>query len=179
MTSESHPIRVDFIPEMDALAQEHKKLAANEKIVGRLGMTFGPGKVQPYSATGMAWNRSVDVDVKRLCEEYKMSVLVSLMEDHEYERLAMTTLFETCKSAGVEVVHFPIRDSRCAMRCAAFTQRLPCFAMQHTKVAQSVPRSGAADHRSPCGGQECDRALHGRAWAHGHHRVVRADRFGR
>ena len=62
-TSESHPIRVDFLPP-EAL-----------KLPGRLGMTFAPGK----KVEGR-WERDLETDLQRLKEEYHAEVLVSLMD---------------------------------------------------------------------------------------------------
>jgi hypothetical protein len=46
-TSDSHPIRVDFV---DIPAED---------VPGKLGMTFAPGKVQSASITGANWDRDL------------------------------------------------------------------------------------------------------------------------
>jgi hypothetical protein len=63
-TSESHPIRVDFVPR-EALGDR-----------GRLGMTFCSGK----KASGIdgLWERDLDADLMRMREEDNVAVLVSL-----------------------------------------------------------------------------------------------------
>ncbi len=94
-TSDSHPIRTDFIPR-EALG-----------LPGRLGMTFAPGMKD------FAWDRDVEKDLRRLKEEYGADILVSLMEDFEYDKYEMGGVgefFEAAKSASLEVRHFPILD---------------------------------------------------------------------
>ena len=92
-TSESHPIRVDFLPP-EAL-----------KLPGRLGMTFAPGK----KVEGR-WERDLETDLRRLKEEYHAEVLVSLMERSEYSDLRIPDFFQKAKDLGMEVLHLPIPD---------------------------------------------------------------------
>jgi protein-tyrosine phosphatase len=99
-TSASHPLRVDFI-----FPSTEVPLPG-----GRLGMTFAPGKHEERTATGICWQRELEADVRRLREVYQTDVLVSLLEEFEYKALKIEQLFETCKSHGIEVVHFPIVD---------------------------------------------------------------------
>lgn len=91
-TSESHPIRVDFLP-LEEL-----------EVSGRLGITFAPGK------TSGRWKRDLDTDLQRLEEEYHTEVLVSLMEHTEYSDLQIPELFRRAKERGIEVFHLPIPD---------------------------------------------------------------------
>ena len=79
-TSESHPIRVDFLPP-EALKQP-----------GRLGITFAPGK----KVEGR-WERDLEIDLRRLKEEYHAEVLVSLIERSEYSDLRIPDLFQKAK----------------------------------------------------------------------------------
>jgi protein-tyrosine phosphatase len=99
-TSESHPLRVDFVD------------CAAVALRGRLGMTFAPGKKQRDALTG-PWDRDLDSDLARLRDEYHTDVLVSLMEEHEYEELQIAGLRERAADYGIEVLWFPIRDTSC------------------------------------------------------------------
>lgn len=94
-TSETHPIRADFLPD-ETLC-----------LPGKLGMTFAPGMKD------FAWERDASKDLRRLREEYGANVLVSLMEDFEYDKYdmgGMRAFFENARDAGLEVRHFPILD---------------------------------------------------------------------
>ncbi len=102
MTSQSHPIRVDFVSP-DVVASP-----------GRIGLTFAPGKKDSSAWTG-AWNRDLDADLGRLRSHYGTDVLVSLIEDgrfriDELELLRIGDLFERVKANAMETVWFPIED---------------------------------------------------------------------
>jgi protein-tyrosine phosphatase len=92
-TSESDPIRVDFLP------------PETLELPGRLGITFAPGK----KIEGQ-WERDLETDLRRLREEYHAEVLVSLMEHTEYPDLGIPELFRKAKDLGIEVLHLPIPD---------------------------------------------------------------------
>ncbi len=96
MTSETHPIYADFVPE------EHTK------VPGRLGMTFAPG----MKTRGMRgrWDRALEADLRVLREEYGADVLVSVMEEHEYQGYKIPELFERDLVGGIEVLRFAIED---------------------------------------------------------------------
>jgi protein-tyrosine phosphatase len=95
-TSDSHPLRVDFLP------------AEIVPTPGRIGLTFAPGKCQ-VGGSGL-WQRDIDKDLTRLREYYRTDILVSLIEEHEFEELKIRTLRERAKDYGIEVTWFPIRD---------------------------------------------------------------------
>lgn len=95
-TSQSHPIRVDFLP------------PETLEVPGRLGLTFAPGK-KSDGADGL-WERDLDADLQRLREEYGAEVLVSLMERIEYPYLGVPNLFQKAEEQGLEVLHLPIPD---------------------------------------------------------------------
>ncbi len=97
LTSESHPLRVDFV-----------ELPSG--IPGRLGMTFAPGK--HHAGRSGWWRRDLDTDLARLVEIHRLRVLVSLMEDHELTRCGIAALPERCDAAGVELWRHPIVDVR-------------------------------------------------------------------
>jgi protein-tyrosine phosphatase len=96
MTSQTHPIYADFVPE------EHTK------VPGRLGMTFAPG----MKTRGMRgrWERDLRADLGVLREEYGADVLVSVMEEHEYRGYKIPELFEQDTTEGIEVLRFAIED---------------------------------------------------------------------
>lgn len=96
MTSETHPIYADFVPE------EHTKAP------GRLGMTFAPG----MKTRGMRgrWDRDLKADLRVLREEYGADVLASVMEEHEYHGYKIPELFEHDVVEGIEVLRFAIED---------------------------------------------------------------------
>ena len=95
-TSESHPIRVDFLPQQ-AL-----------ELPGRLGLTFAPGK--KTDETDGRWERDLETDLQRLREEYGVEALVSLMEHDEYSDLQIPEFFQKAEERGMDVLHLPIPD---------------------------------------------------------------------
>lgn len=92
LTSVTSPILVNFFP------------ADVVPLAGRLGATFAPGKVDGL------WRRDLEADLGRLRAEYRTDVLVSLMEQHEYDRFGMSDLFARAAAHEVEIIWFPIRD---------------------------------------------------------------------
>jgi protein-tyrosine phosphatase len=96
MTSGTHPIYADFVPE------EHSK------VPGRLGMTFAPG-MKTRGVRGR-WDRDLRADLRVLREEYGADVLVSVMEEHEYRGYKIPELFERDVVEGIEVLRFAIGD---------------------------------------------------------------------
>ena len=95
-TSATHPIRVDFLPR-EILGLD-----------GRLGMTFAPGK----KAQGIdgRWDRDLTVDLARLRQAFATDVLVSLIEEHEFEQLDIRRLPAASEDAGILLDRFPIPD---------------------------------------------------------------------
>ena len=92
-TSDSRPIEVDFIDE------------GTSGLPGRLGMTILPG-VKDMGR----WERDHAADLRRLKEHHKADVLVNLLEREEFERYGVPDLLESSRDAGLEVVHWPIKD---------------------------------------------------------------------
>lgn len=99
-TSATHPLRVDFVD------------SAAHNLPGRLGLTFAPGKRQRDALTGH-WDRDLDADLARLRDEYGADLLVSLMEEHEYEELRIADLRDRAVDYGIEVLWFPVKDTQC------------------------------------------------------------------
>ncbi len=95
-TSQSSPLRVDFLPE------------AATGLPGRIGLTIAPGK----KGAGMdgEWDRDVDVDLARLRDVHGASVLVSLCEPHELTFLHIPDLWDRARAAGLQVEAYPFVD---------------------------------------------------------------------
>ena len=93
-TSDTHPIRVDFLTQEDL------------DLPGRIGLTFAPGK-KDYEWN---WDRNLDVDLRRLREHYSVDCLVCLMEAPEYTALHIAGLLERAATYGLTSRWFPIRD---------------------------------------------------------------------
>lgn len=93
-TSASHPIQVGWLP---------------FDLLGRVGLTFAPGKGQADAQTG-AWARDLETDVARLRGEFAVDHLVCLLEDHELTELAIPGLPEAAHAAGMSFHRYPIRD---------------------------------------------------------------------
>lgn len=87
------PIRVDFLPD------------SSHGLPGRVGLTFAPGK-----RDGVRWARDLATDLDRLRDHYRTDVLVSLMEDFEYEMLQIGNLVPDATARGIRVRRFPIVD---------------------------------------------------------------------
>lgn len=97
-TSADSPIRVDYVP---------REAFGLPEGSGALGMTFAPGMKD------LGWDRDVGEDLAVLKNEYWTDILVSLMEDFEYDKYRMGGVqgyFEAAADAEMEVVHFPIVD---------------------------------------------------------------------
>ncbi len=96
-TSDSDPINVAFVE------------ASSFSLPGRIGLTFAPGKKQPFGQTGH-WDRDLDKDLSRLRSVYGTDVLVSLIEEHEFDRVGIPELRARTGLHEIESVWFPIRD---------------------------------------------------------------------
>jgi hypothetical protein len=96
-TSETDPIRVDFLPADAGLGP------------GRLGMTFAPGKKAPGVAGN--WDRDVDADLERLVSEFGARMLVTLLRPSEYELLGIEDLPDRTAAHQLDFHAFPITDA--------------------------------------------------------------------
>ena len=76
--------------------------------MGRVGLTFCPGKTQLHAATG-AWQRSLDLDLARIAD-WAAAVVVTLLESHELTTLGVEALGEAVVREHLEWVHLPITD---------------------------------------------------------------------
>ncbi len=95
-TSETDPIRVDFLP-VDAVT-----------LRGRIGMTFAPGK-RDVGQFGR-WRRDLEPDLLRLRDVYCASVLVSMVQPHELQELDIESLYDRAGEVGLKVIRFPVAD---------------------------------------------------------------------
>lgn len=77
-TSASHPLQIAAVQPFNGS--------------GLIGMTFCPGKKQPFAATG-AWSRDLDVDIRAI-ENWNAAVVVTLVDDHELNTLKVPRLGE-------------------------------------------------------------------------------------
>lgn len=75
---------------------------------GTLGMIHCPGRnhVQPG---GPPWARNLSNDLRAI-RAWRAKMLVSLIEDHEFERLGVANLAPEARAAGLAWCHLPIQD---------------------------------------------------------------------
>ena len=92
LTIEPLDIEVDFV---NYLVME---------LPGKLGMTHAPGK------PGLYEERVMDDDIKRLKEEYKTDVLVSLVTNKELKQMGIRGIFDTAAENDISSIRFPIKD---------------------------------------------------------------------
>ena len=93
-TSQSHPLQIAEIPAGPGM--------------GRVGLTFCPGKKQSAAATG-AWDRDLGLDIAAIAD-WNAAAVVTLVEDHELRSLAVQGLGDAVKDAHMSWYHLPIPD---------------------------------------------------------------------
>jgi len=95
-TSISHPLRIDSVQ-------------ANDR-TGRIGLTFCPGKKQPYAMTG-AWDRDLETDIAAI-KTKGYSALVTLMEEHELKSYGVpkAQIESITRSHDLDWFFLPIKD---------------------------------------------------------------------
>jgi protein-tyrosine phosphatase len=93
-TSQSDPLQISRVPTPTA---------------GALGLTLCPGKRDPHAMTG-AWDRDLDMDLKAI-RDWPAQVLVTLIEDHEFDLLNVPDLGERAVDFGLQWYHLPIVDT--------------------------------------------------------------------
>ena len=76
--------------------------------LGRLGITFAPGKKQPYAVTG-GWDRDLAADLAVIAA-WNAAAVVTLLEDHEFDELGIRALGAEVRRRHMEWRHLPIRD---------------------------------------------------------------------
>jgi protein-tyrosine phosphatase len=76
--------------------------------MGKIGVTFAPGKHDLNSAGG-AWARDLAADLDAIVA-WPASVLVTLIEPHEFDLLGISKLGEEARRRGLDWLHLPIPD---------------------------------------------------------------------
>lgn len=76
--------------------------------VGRIGITFCPGKHQPNAATG-AWARDLDLDVKAIAN-WGAAAVLTLVERHELIDLKVAGLGAAVAANHMDWIHAPVTD---------------------------------------------------------------------
>lgn len=72
---------------------------------GRLGLTLCPGKKDP----GQGWDRDLDEDMRAI-RDWGASVVVSLIEPHEFDFLRVPGLADAVARHDMRWLHLPVRD---------------------------------------------------------------------
>ena len=86
-TSESHPIRVDVVPD--------------PALPGRLGLTLAPGKRVVGTVTPSSWERDLETDLGDLRQRFGSDVLLSLLRPYEYAYLGIRELGDRARRHGM------------------------------------------------------------------------------
>jgi len=76
---------------------------------GRIGMTFCPGKKDPWGMSG-PWDRDLETDLAAI-RAWNATCLVSLVENHELDHLGVPNLGDRAQAQGLTWYHLPIRDA--------------------------------------------------------------------
>ena len=93
-TSATHPLLIEAVPAGNGM--------------GRVGITFCPGKKQPAAATG-CWDRDLAIDVAAVAG-WGAAAVVTLVEQHELASLKVEELGTEVARHHMEWLHLPIRD---------------------------------------------------------------------
>jgi len=93
-TSLSHPLQIAAVQPFPGM--------------GRVGLTFCPGKTQPHAATG-AWDRDLRADLDAIAAWGAVAV-VTLVEEHELKSLKVPTLGAEVARRHMDWLHLPIAD---------------------------------------------------------------------
>lgn len=76
--------------------------------MGRIGITFCPGKVQNSAYSG-PWSRNLDCDLD-IIRDWGAVAVVTLVEDHELVALQVTAMQSSVESRHMTWYHLPITD---------------------------------------------------------------------
>ena len=93
--SESHPLHIAAI--------------RPKPNYGRVGLTLCPGKKDPHSPSGAAWDRDLDIDLDAVAE-WGAALVLTLVEQHELEYLEVPDLGDRVLARAIDWLHLPIRD---------------------------------------------------------------------
>ena len=75
---------------------------------GKIGVTFAPGKNDPWGMSG-PWKRDMATDLGAI-KTWGADIVVTLIEEHEFDRLDIPDLGKQVVKRGMEWLHAPIRD---------------------------------------------------------------------
>jgi ADP-ribosyl-[dinitrogen reductase] hydrolase len=75
---------------------------------GRIGLTFCPGKYEPYAKSGF-WNRDLASDLG-VIQDWGAAAVVTLVEPHELVLLRVERLGEEVRRRNMAWFHLPIVD---------------------------------------------------------------------
>ena len=93
-TSLTHPLQIAIVHPGQGL--------------GRIGITFCPGKHQPSSATG-SWARDLNLDVRAIAD-WGAAAVLTLVEGHELKALKVEGLGAAVEARSMDWLHVPIPD---------------------------------------------------------------------
>ena len=77
---------------------------------GAIGMTICPGKKRPASISG-DWDRDLGRDLQ-VVRDWGAEIVVTLLEDFEFEEVRVEALGERVQALGMRWVHLPIPDKQ-------------------------------------------------------------------
>jgi len=93
-TSHSHPLQIAEVRPAEGL--------------GRIGITFCPGKKDPAALTG-AWHRDLALDLDAV-RDWGAAAVVTLVEEHELHSLRVPELGNAVRERHMAWLHLPIQD---------------------------------------------------------------------
>jgi ADP-ribosyl-[dinitrogen reductase] hydrolase len=93
-TSQSHPLQIASVQSGPGL--------------GRIGITFCPGKKQASAMTG-GWDRDLALDVDAIAQ-WGAAAVITLIEPHEFEALGVQALGNSITDRHMDWLHLPIPD---------------------------------------------------------------------
>ncbi len=99
-TSDTDPIQVHWLQGLE------DRLPPGS---GKIGLTFAPGKKGP-SFYGNPWERDLEKDLIRLRNEFRTSLLITLLEEWEMDRYKIPSLLQRAQQHGIKTMHEPVVD---------------------------------------------------------------------
>ena len=97
-TSQTHPLQIAEVRPATSLGPG----------LGRIGLTFCPGKQQADAMTG-GWARDLGLDLDAVAA-WNAAVIVTLVEDHELDSLGVPQLGAEVAARHMDWLHLPIAD---------------------------------------------------------------------
>jgi ADP-ribosyl-[dinitrogen reductase] hydrolase len=96
-TSVSHPLQIAAV-------------VSGMSGIGRVGVTFCPGKYDPHGMTG-AWNRDLAIDLDAV-RDWGARAVITLLEPKEFTLLRVERLGEEVSRRSMKWFHLPIVDTK-------------------------------------------------------------------